>query len=104
MNFTTDSQTRATCALFSSAHGQQLRDAMTDNSGTGIGRALIHDNYDQVVQRAAHLQIQLTVQQRAEVTAITHNQGTGNLDTFLQNLPATHADSYVQNFLHHWTP
>ena len=93
-----------TRALFLSQHGQQLRDAMTDNGGTGIGRALINDNYALVVQRAATLNVQLTVQQRAAVTARVHNQGESNLTGFLQNLPGTIADNYVHNFLQHWVP
>jgi hypothetical protein len=93
-----------TRALFMSEHGQQLRDAMTDNSGTGIGRALINDNYNLVVQRAAQLQIQLTVAQRAEVTARVHNQGEGNLNNFLNDLPGTHNDNYVTSFRQQWVP
>lgn len=85
-----------------SEHGQQLRDAMTDNGGTGIGRALINDNFNLVVRRAAQLNLQLTVAQRAEVTARVHNQGEGSLNAFLSDLPGTHNDNYVTRFRQHW--
>lgn len=93
-----------TRALFLSEHGQQLRDAMTDNGGTGIGRALIHDNFALVQARAAQLNAQLTVAQRAQVTARVHNQGEANLSAFIQNLGQTAANPYVQNFMQVWTP
>jgi hypothetical protein len=93
-----------TRALFMSDHGQQLRDAMTDNGGVGIGRALINDNYNLVVKRAAEQKAQLSVAQRAEVTAIVHNQGESKLDRFIGDLAATHDDSYVTRFRKHWVP
>jgi hypothetical protein len=93
-----------TRALFMSDHGQQLRDAMTDNGGTGIGRALINDNFTLVNQRATQLNLQLTVSQRAQVTARVHNQGEGNLDAYLTNLAGTASNPYVVNFLQVWTP
>lgn len=93
-----------TRALMMSDHGQQLRDAMTDNGGTGIGRALINDNFALVTARAAQLNIPLTVAQRAQVTARVHNQGESQLNAFLQNLPGTAANGYVVNFSAVWVP
>jgi hypothetical protein len=93
-----------TRALFTSRHGQQLRNAMTDNSGFAIGRQLLADNFASVNRRATALGVALTVQQRAEVTARSHNSGTGNLEDFITNLTATHNDGYVQRFLRVWVP
>jgi hypothetical protein len=93
-----------TRALFMSEHGQKLRNAMTDNSGIGIGRLLVNDNYNLVVNRATALGTVLTARQRAQVTMRVHNQGAGNLDNYLNNLNATANDSYVQQAIQHWTP
>jgi hypothetical protein len=93
-----------TRALFMSEHGQQLRNAMTDNSGIGIGRLLVNDNYTLVVNRASALGTVLTARQRAQVTMRVHNQGAGNLNGYLNNLNATANDPYVQQAIQHWNP
>jgi Fe2+ transport system protein FeoA len=93
-----------TRALFMSEHGQKLRNAMTDNSGVGIGRLLVNDNYNLVVNRAAAQATVLTARQRAQVTMRVHNQGAGNLNGYLNNLNGTANDSYVQQAIQHWTP
>jgi hypothetical protein len=93
-----------TRALFMSEHGQKLRNAMTDNSGIGIGRLLVNDNFNLVVNRAAALGTVLTARQRAQVTMRVHNQGAGNLNGFLNDLNATANDGYVQNAIQHWNP
>jgi hypothetical protein len=89
-----------TRALFNSEHGQQLRDAMTDNGGAGPGRALINDNFNQVVRRAAQLGVTLTVTQRAQITALMHNAGGGGLDGYINNPAGAAANPYVVQFDH----
>jgi hypothetical protein len=93
-----------TRALFTSRYGQQLRNAMTDNSGIAIGRQLLADNFALVTRRAAALRVALTAAQRAEVTARTHNSGSAQLNDFINDLPATHNDGYVARFRRVWVP
>ena len=93
-----------TRALFTSEHGQSLRNAMTDNGGIGIGRLLVNDNFNLVVARANRVGVALTPRQRAQVTMRVHNQGTGNLSRYLNDLNATASDAYVQRAFQHWSP
>jgi hypothetical protein len=93
-----------TRALFTSRHGQQLRNAMTDNSGIAIGRALLSDNFTKVRSRARALSVTLSVADRAAVTARTHNNGDRDVDLFITDLPATRADPYVARFRRAWVP
>jgi hypothetical protein len=93
-----------TRALFMSEHGQELRNAMTDNSGIGIGRLLVNDNFNLVVAGANRAGVALTSRQRAQVTMRVHNQGAGNLNNYLNNLNATANDPYVQRAIQHWSP
>lgn len=92
----------ATRALLSSQHGQQLRNAMTDNSGTAIGQQVVSDAFALVRQREAGLRLTLTSAQRAEVTARTHNSGRGTVNESLNNLTMTHNDLYVVRFRRVW--
>jgi hypothetical protein len=93
-----------TRALFMSEHGQKLRNAMTDNSGVGLGRVLVNDNFNLVVARARTRGVALTQRQRAQVTMRVHNQGSRNLNGFLADLNGTASDSYVQQAFRHWSP
>lgn len=87
-----------TRALFYSAHGQRLRNAMTDDSGFKIGRYVIRDNFNRVVNRAAALHVVLDQPQRARITVRIHNSGPGGLDGYIHN-PATAENDYVVDVL-----
>jgi hypothetical protein len=93
-----------TRALFTSRHGQELRNAMTDNSGIAIGRQLLADNFALVQRRATALRLVLSAAARAEVTARTHNSGSAHVDDFLTDLQATHNNGYVVRFRRAWVP
>ena len=92
-----------TRALFSSRHGQTLRNAMTDDSGFKMGRFLIRDNFNRVVHAANTAGAVLTARQRAQITARIHNSGAGNLNNYV-NHPANAVNAYVNRVMAHWVP
>lgn len=89
-----------TKAIFNHPEGQRVRNAMTDNNGTAIGRTLVQDTYN-----AANGAVPAGTPNRpravAAVTAIMHNRG-GNAATWAGQLQTVYQDPYVANFLPHW--
>jgi hypothetical protein len=90
-----------TKALFDSAHGQQLRDAMTDNGGSGIGRTLINDNFNAIVHAATAEHATLSVHQRAQLTAHMHNSG-GTPASLVRDPGSVVGSRYVTEFDQHY--
>lgn len=96
-----------TRALFSSENGQALRDAMTDNGGVPLARALIQANYDKVVSTGAReLGRPLTPAEAAEATMLVHNRGMGALSGLLASFDQRGRvqNPYVARAMEHWTP
>jgi hypothetical protein len=89
-----------TKAIFSGSGGQQVRNAMTDNRGTAIGRTFIEQTYN-----SARGAVAATTPNRdraiAGVTAIMHNRG-GSASSWAGNLTAVYGDNYVVGMLRHW--
>jgi len=110
-------QAIGTRALFTSALGQRLRNAMTDDSGFKLGRATIQQTYDAVSNAPSGAA--LTDAERAQATAYVHNHGAGsfhNVAGVVADIAANPVprhpippanrfvveDEYVGNVMAHW--
>jgi len=92
-----------TRALYYSRYGQIFHNALTDDSGFKLGRFLIRDNYNRVTAAEAAAGAALTAQQRAQITARTHNSGPAGLGGFVA-APGTAVNNYVNRVMVHWVP
>ncbi|MFN8395999.1 MAG: hypothetical protein U0176_15285 [Bacteroidia bacterium] len=89
-----------TKAIFNHPEGQRVRNAMTDNNGTAIGRTLVQDTYNSA-NGAVPGNTQNRLRAVAAVTAIMHNRG-GSAASWAGQLQTVYTDAYVRRFLPHW--
>jgi hypothetical protein len=89
-----------TKAVFNHPEGQRVRNAMTDNNGTAIGRTLVQDTYNSA-NGAVPANTQNRLRAVAAVTAIMHNRG-GTAASWAGQLQTVYTDAYVRRFLPHW--
>ncbi len=89
-----------TKAVFNHPEGQKVRNAMTDDNGTAIGRTFVETTYGQADNAVA-----ANARNRGEVvaaiTAIMHNRG-GTAANWAGQVQTVYGDAYVGRFLPEW--
>lgn len=93
----------ATKAIFNHPQGQQMRNAMTDNSGMYLGRALIERNYNAARDAVRESSIQRLERPKAIAAIVmqAHNAGD-SVQKSLNAIPGLYNIKYVSDVLTIW--
>lgn len=89
-----------TKAIFNHRDGQKVRNAMTDNNGTAIGRIFVEGQYN-TVSGVVRQNDPNRARNIAAIVAIMHNTG-GDAATHYTNINTTLGNRYVRTVLSHW--
>lgn len=89
-----------TKAIFNHPEGQRVRNAMTDNNGTAIGRIFLRDQYNATTPVVPNTDPN-RARNIAAIVAIMHNSGGTPAGRYAQ-MNTVLANPYVQSFLAVW--